>query len=98
MTLTKGYSIENFKEFVRDSRFQMREEVDHMKRTFANKSLKISGDVVFRALMTPDMDSTDNWVYKPPNMKLKLSKLNNPLAKVPSGKSGKSGKSKSKRG
>jgi len=59
----------------------MREEVDHMKRTFANKNIKINGDVVYKALMTPDMDTNDNIVFKPPNMRMKLINLNNPMVK-----------------
>jgi len=45
----------------------MREEVDHIKRNFANKNLRISGDVVYKALMTPDMEAIDQINYKPPN-------------------------------
>jgi len=56
----------------------MREEVDHMKRTFANKNIHINGYVVYRALMTPEMDTNDLVTFKPPNMRLKLMSLNNP--------------------
>lgn len=59
----------------------MREEVDHMKRTFANKGIKINGDVVYKALMTPEMGTNDLTTFKPPNMRMKLMSLNNPLPK-----------------
>lgn len=55
----------------------MREEVDHMKRTFANKNIRINGDVVYRALMTPEMDTNDLVTFKPPNMRMKLLSMNN---------------------
>jgi len=56
----------------------MREEVDHMKRTFASKDLRISGDVVYKALMVPDLDAYQHETFKPPNMSFKLFKLKKP--------------------
>jgi len=44
-------------EYNRDSRYKLRLEVDHIKRTFASKDLKIGGDVVYKAMMVPDLES-----------------------------------------
>jgi len=61
--------MNEFKEYNRDSRYKLRQEVDHIKRTFATKDLRISGDVVYKALMVPDFSNKyDTSHFKnPPN-------------------------------
>jgi len=77
--LKKSYTLDNFNEFLRDSRLQKREEVDHLKRTYANKNIRINGDVIQKALVTPDLELIKNNVFRVPDTLKKLVRLVNPF-------------------